>query len=74
MGMTVAESEYLALSCRAGGADQCPKLKVERTQRGHAAMAESDPLRKSGEPKCCDAQHGFFNGVVGCDPRLEGST
>jgi hypothetical protein len=28
--------------CRAGGADQCPKLGVERTQRGHAAMAESD--------------------------------
>jgi len=24
-----------------------------------------DPLRKSGGPKCCDAQHGFFNGVVG---------
>jgi hypothetical protein len=33
-----------------------------------------DPLRKSGGPKCCDAQHGFFNDVVGCDPRLEGST
>jgi hypothetical protein len=33
-----------------------------------------DPLRKSGGPKCCDAQHGFFNNVVGCDPRLEGST
>jgi hypothetical protein len=33
----------LALNCRAGGADQCPKLGVERTQRGDAAMAESDP-------------------------------
>jgi hypothetical protein len=26
-----------------GGADQCPKLGAERTQRGHAATAESDP-------------------------------
>src|ERR1700730_18588809 len=33
-----------------------------------------DPLRKSGGPKCCDAQHSFFNDVVGCDPLLEGST
>ena len=32
----------MALSCRAGGADQCPKLGVERTQRGHAATTESD--------------------------------
>ena len=31
-----------ARSCRAGGADQCPKLGVGRTQRGHAATAESD--------------------------------
>jgi hypothetical protein len=30
-----------------------------------------DPLRKSGGPKCCDAQRGFFNDVVGCYPRLE---
>src|SRR2546429_7788023 len=47
----------VALNCRAGGADQCPKLGVERTQRGHAVMAESDPLRKSGGQNCCDAQH-----------------
>ena len=33
-----------------------------------------DPLRKSGGRKCCDAQHGFFNDVVGCYPRLEEST
>jgi hypothetical protein len=33
----------LYLNCRVGGADQCPKLGVERTQRGHAATAESDP-------------------------------
>jgi hypothetical protein len=26
--------------------------------------ADFDPLRKSGRPKCCDAQHGFFNDVV----------
>jgi hypothetical protein len=30
-----------------------------------------DPLRKSGGPKCCDAQRGFFNDVVGCYPRPE---
>jgi hypothetical protein len=34
-------------SCRTSVADQCPKLGVERTQRGHAAMAESDPKRPS---------------------------
>jgi hypothetical protein len=34
-----------------------------------------DPLRKSGGPKCCDAQRGFFfHDVVGCNPRIEGST
>src|SRR5262245_31592239 len=33
----------MARSCRAGGADQCPKSGVKRTQRGHAAIAESDP-------------------------------
>ena len=33
--------QVLARSCRAGGADQCPKLGVERTQRGHAATADS---------------------------------
>jgi hypothetical protein len=38
-------SPVLALSCRAGGADQCTKLGGERTQRGHAATAESDPER-----------------------------
>ena len=38
---------------------------------GHDA---NDPLRKSGEPKCCDAQHGVSKDMVGCDPRLEGST
>jgi hypothetical protein len=32
-----------------------------------------DPLRKLGGPKCCDEQHGFFNDVVGCYPRLEAS-
>jgi hypothetical protein len=35
----------MARSCRAGGADQCPKLGVERTQSAHAATAESD--------RCC---------------------
>src|SRR5262245_42691902 len=30
-------------NCRAGGADQCLKSGVKRTQRGHAATAESDP-------------------------------
>jgi hypothetical protein len=36
-------SPELALGCRAGGADQSPKLRVERTQSGYAATAESDP-------------------------------
>ena len=40
---TDAESRLLALNRRAGRADQCPKLGVERTQSGHAATAESDP-------------------------------
>jgi hypothetical protein len=35
----ICSRQQLARSCRAGGADQCPKLGVERTQRGHAAMA-----------------------------------
>jgi len=35
-------SPFVARSCRAGGADQCPKLGVERTRRGHAATADSD--------------------------------
>ena len=38
------ECLLLARSCRASVADQCPKLGVERTQRGHAAMAESGPI------------------------------
>ena len=33
----------MALNGRAGGADQCPKLGVERTQKGYAATAESGP-------------------------------
>src|SRR3954447_9519894 len=32
----------LALSCRADGADQCPKLGIERTLRRGAATAESE--------------------------------
>ena len=35
----------MALSCRASGVDQCLELGVERTQTGHAATAESDPMR-----------------------------
>jgi hypothetical protein len=46
----------MALNCRAGGVDQCPKLGVERTQGGHAAMAESGPNRTSTTRFCCDAQ------------------
>jgi hypothetical protein len=42
-----------------------------RTIRGHSGF---DPIRKSGGPKCCDAQYGLFNDVVGCDPWLEEST
>ena len=43
---------------------------------GWTAWAErgaNDPLRKSGGPKCCDAQNGLSNDVVGCDPRFEGT-
>ena len=32
----------LALNCRAAHADQCPMLGAQRTQRRHAATAESD--------------------------------
>jgi hypothetical protein len=28
--------------------------------RHPVASDENDPLRKSGGPKCCDAQHGFL--------------
>jgi hypothetical protein len=34
-----------------------------------AAFDANDPLRKSGGQKCCNAQHGFFDDVVGYDPR-----
>ena len=33
--------------------DQCPKLGVERTQRGHAAMAELDANRTSAALAIC---------------------
>jgi hypothetical protein len=35
---------------------------------------ENDPLRKSGGPKCCAAQRGLFNDVLGCDRRVKEST
>ena len=35
----------------AGSVDQCPKLGVERTQRGHAVMAEFDP--EADLPSAC---------------------
>jgi hypothetical protein len=35
----------MALFWRAERTSQCPKLGGERTQRGHAATAESDPYR-----------------------------
>jgi hypothetical protein len=41
------ECHLLARSCRAGGADQCPKLGVERTQRGRRLWAVHDPSRTS---------------------------
>ena len=46
-------SLHLALGCRAGGADQCPKLGGERTQRGHAGTARSDPNRSSAPLTGC---------------------
>ena len=33
-----------------------------------------DPLRKSVGQNAVMHKHGFFDDVVGCDPRLEGST
>src|SRR5262249_1430659 len=36
-----------------------------------ADLVENDPLRKSGGPKCCNAQQRLFHDVVGCDPRPE---
>src|SRR4029077_21100482 len=47
----VRQRSLLARNCRAGGTDQCPKLGVERTQRGHAAMADSDPQESLAQPK-----------------------
>jgi hypothetical protein len=39
-----------------------------------AVTSGFDPLRKSGGPKCCDAQLGISSsGVVGCNPRTEGA-
>jgi hypothetical protein len=49
-------------------------LRVKRTQRRHPGQPVFDPLRKSGGPKCCDAQHGVSKDMVGCHPRLEAST
>ena len=51
----------------------CPQLakaEMEASKTGSGF----DPLRNSGGPKCCDAQHGVSKDMVGCDPRLEGST
>jgi hypothetical protein len=48
----------------------CPQL-VEADIRAFGRHSGFDPLRKSGGLKCCDAQHGFFDNVVGCDPRTE---
>jgi hypothetical protein len=45
---------------------------MPRIRRAHQSDV-NDPLRKSGGPKCCDAQHGFFDDVVRCYPRPEES-
>jgi len=45
---------------------------VEADIRPLGGNSRFDPLRKSGGPKCCDAQHGFFDDVVGYVPRTEG--
>jgi hypothetical protein len=41
--------------------------KADMRRRGR--YSGYDPLRKSGGQKCCNAQHGFFDDVVGYDPR-----
>jgi hypothetical protein len=57
-------------SLRCEGSDA---IGAKRTCR-EGRSDEDDPLRKSGRPKCCDAQHGFFNDVVGCYPGLRENT
>jgi len=54
--------------------ESIPLTGVKRTAMLQRGNANYDPLRKSGGPKCCDAQHGFFDDVVGCYPRLEECT
>jgi polar amino acid transport system substrate-binding protein len=48
--------------------------RSKRSWGGHRQRTDSDPERKSGRQNCRDAQHDFFNNVVGCHPRPEGST
>jgi hypothetical protein len=57
-------------SLRCEGSDA---IGAKRTCR-EGRSDEDDPLPKSGRPKCCDAQHGFFNDVVGCYPGLRENT
>ena len=49
----------MALSCRAGGADQCPKLAVERTNADMPPAAECDPIRTSGRSRAKSSQLEF---------------
>ena len=49
------------LNVRCWRSKQTPMLEC-----GNAGF---DPLRKSGGQKCCNAQHGLFDDVVGYDPR-----
>ena len=49
----------MALFCRADRSNQCPKSGAERTQRGHAATAESDPTATSASISCCISEAGF---------------
>ena len=41
----------------------------ERTQRGHAATAESDPISDKSGLFCCYAAQFALSNVLGCGPR-----
>jgi len=54
----------------------CPEVLPGRARQhcGPPRQPLVTPSLKFGVPKCYDAQHGFFNNAVGCNPRLKGST
>src|SRR5262249_54676184 len=56
-------------------ASLCPLLPAEADISPKRRTSRFDPERSIGGRPCCDAQRGIsYHGVVGCDPRIEGST